>query len=978
MKVAVLVAAQDRPEHVERLSGWLARNMTYDYDLFVVESGGAPSGPTYGVSLSQSAAERSAQTLHHPDATLRGPCFAQNVALEHARAVGQIGIPYDFYWALAVDVALPEGVDVARSLIAAFQDAPRLALLAPTRADAPHRADSGADPGADPDARQRPGGGWRPTATCADACLMLRAEAVEEVGFLNPDFRYGLGAVHELSYHLHFAGWRVGYSDDVTYSRAERVSTHAAAALSDDRFEGDASERPAQRFAYAYFTRVYGPDWPQRFWAEVQPFGPERDTFALDARTWAQHFTFDELATLAASRPLYVATRRGRGVVDDGPTARPTPASCGAHAVPAARAEGTRVLISAAAEAREGWQNVALTASGHDHELGMLADGAADVIEAQQVLQYMTPAATRRTLRAWRRALAPGGELRIAAPDLERCVALIGAGPTGAVEDDDRGLSALFGDPKRVDLHGAARAHRWAWTAKTLADALADAGFVEVRELPLETARADHDMLLSARAGVARGASQGASSAGPLTATPGATDGEAAASVADWRDTMDRTRKAVFAAPPYDDAAALDRFFDAFARALCGRADAYLVLRVDPAAYPDAGQVFAALEASHDRALGKDTRLDVTVVGGPLSEADWRELDAACTCQIATEGGRHDVRLTLPTAPVARDVAALQRALAGGTTSAGGQPVAQPEAAPVSQTHAGAPDTGAASAAIAAMTKPAPPEADLALTLRDGVIVPPGITPDQALLKRIAALHPWFYPVEIDGLTVVPGVGTAYAPDWLANRAACRATMLVEEVLRRFDLRGKRVLDLACNLGFWSSFYAQAGAQSVLGVEADARHVAQGQLFWERGKFLGAGTHELLAGAADDPSVWSEISARGPFDVTLCAGLDPQSDRYVDALRRAADVTEEALIVDTRVRALDASEDDRTPDRAVLLAHLRSFGLEPEVLPVRFPSQPGVDGADSYADGARITVLARKAAVLRPLNGSLIGTNGAP
>lgn len=443
MKVAVLVASRNRPDLVEQLAGWLARHMTYDYDLVVVEAGTEPD------QVSPHA------TLQCPDAATRGERLAQNFALEHARENGRLGLPYDYYFVLRNDAAFDEGVDVARILIETLEREPRLALLAPTSADE-----------RDPGAARRAGGGWRPVTTCDDACFMLRARVVDEVGFLSPDFRYGLGALHELSYHLYRAGWLVGTSDDVTCRPRGRSAWVAA-----DLFGvgPEETERRAMRFAYAYFAKVYGPDWPARFWAAAARGGAQVDTFASHHRRWASAFDPEELMELAASRPLFVPT--------------------------------------------------ASTAQAAD----LTADLAA------------TPM------------------------------------PARAPEPVNSG-----------------------------ADSTAD-------------------------------------------------------------------RHAVFAWPRYDCASELERFFHVFARALSGRDDAYLLLRVDAERDPARETVLAALAASHARILGEDAPLDVHLLEGELTPDDWRELDEQLLCRVRSscDAPPRDVLQRL-TAPVVADAASLYGALVSG------------------------------------------------------------------------------------------------------------------------------------------------------------------------------------------------------------------------------------------------------------------------------------------------------------------------
>ena len=105
------------------------------------------------------------------------------------------------------DVVFDEGVDASRILVDTMEADPRLAILSPTCNDRSY-------PGSD----RRPGGGWRPVTTCDYLGFMMRASAMEEVGFLSSEFKYCWGAIHELSYKLYRGGWFLAYSDDVTYT----------------------------------------------------------------------------------------------------------------------------------------------------------------------------------------------------------------------------------------------------------------------------------------------------------------------------------------------------------------------------------------------------------------------------------------------------------------------------------------------------------------------------------------------------------------------------------------------------------------------------------------------------------------------------------------------------------------------------------------------------------------------------------------
>jgi len=246
---------------------------------------------------------------------------------------------------------------------------------------------------------------------------------------------------------------------------------------------------------------------------------------------------------------------------------------------------------------------------------------------------------------------------------------------------------------------------------------------------------------------------------------------------------------------------------------------------------------------------------------------------------------------------------------------------------------------------------------------------------DWQLVTRIKELHPWFYPVVLGNLSVTPGVGTHVSPEYLSSRVRNRATVIVDEVAARIDLRGKSVLELACNCGFWSARYAERGATRVVGIEGREKYVNQARVYWSTNRFLPDGAYEFLHGDIADPRAWEQLRQRGPFDVVLCAGILYHVPNYAEIVGWAAQLAREALVVDTRVtdgpeqlveepgelhfNAIEATRLKLTPNRQRLLDRMKELGFAPQVLPVRFGPALGVDADDDYSAGRRITVLGR-------------------
>ncbi|MBN8873279.1 MAG: TIGR04290 family methyltransferase [Rhodospirillales bacterium] len=90
-------------------------------------------------------------------------------------------------------------------------------------------------------------------------------------------------------------------------------------------------------------------------------------------------------------------------------------------------------------------------------------------------------------------------------------------------------------------------------------------------------------------------------------------------------------------------------------------------------------------------------------------------------------------------------------------------------------------------------------------------------TPDQ-IRRRAAELGPWFHNMQLKGVWTAPD---HFLGDYPAAKWRCYADALPH------DLRGKTVLDIGCNGGFFSLEMKRRGADRVLGIDFDEDYLAQ-------------------------------------------------------------------------------------------------------------------------------------------------------
>ncbi len=236
-------------------------------------------------------------------------------------------------------------------------------------------------------------------------------------------------------------------------------------------------------------------------------------------------------------------------------------------------------------------------------------------------------------------------------------------------------------------------------------------------------------------------------------------------------------------------------------------------------------------------------------------------------------------------------------------------------------------------------------------------------------------LHPWYYPVTVGSIEVDPGVGSRESSQTLIARRSFMDHILIDTVPALYDFKGKHVLDLGSNCGYFSAVYAKEGAARVTAVEGRLQHIHQGQLYWGANKLLAGSHYEFLHANVDSDRDWQAVSVRGPYDIVLCAGLLYHLPDPYTVLERMAACAKEAIILDTRISqtphgfkepggfsfdAIVETRDKIVPQREELEKILTSAGFLVAEITSDNPMPPGVPDVDDYSKGNRITLLAQR------------------
>lgn len=124
----------------------------------------------------------------------------------------------------------------------------------------------------------------------------------------------------------------------------------------------------------------------------------------------------------------------------------------------------------------------------------------------------------------------------------------------------------------------------------------------------------------------------------------------------------------------------------------------------------------------------------------------------------------------------------------------------------------------------------------------------------------------WNFQFEIDGKTTLDPQKDA----GLLKRIASRQSLFMDPLIKSGFLKGKRVLDLGCNSGYWSLLPVRdGGAAFVRGVDASKELVEQARFVFEKHE-IDQERYRFEVGDAYDVL---EKADPGEFDVILCLGF---------------------------------------------------------------------------------------------------------
>jgi len=234
------------------------------------------------------------------------------------------------------------------------------------------------------------------------------------------------------------------------------------------------------------------------------------------------------------------------------------------------------------------------------------------------------------------------------------------------------------------------------------------------------------------------------------------------------------------------------------------------------------------------------------------------------------------------------------------------------------------------------------------------------------ILKKINKFPRWHYEFDLKGIRT-----PVFDPNHV-NRHKQRKKYFFDPLVKLYGntLRGKRVLDLGCNAGFWSLQAIMSGAEYVLGIDGREMHIEQANFVFE--------VYEIEKRKYDficDNIYDMDFSEFGTFDVVLCLGLMYHIIKPFVLLENISAINRDILVIDTSLSPLKGAllelrRDDLEEPRDAVDYALVTYPTKQAVIKIAsqvgysvVTLQPEFDdytSAKDYRNGRRLAFLCSK------------------
>jgi tRNA (mo5U34)-methyltransferase len=232
--------------------------------------------------------------------------------------------------------------------------------------------------------------------------------------------------------------------------------------------------------------------------------------------------------------------------------------------------------------------------------------------------------------------------------------------------------------------------------------------------------------------------------------------------------------------------------------------------------------------------------------------------------------------------------------------------------------------------------------------------------------RRIATFPRWHYEFDLQGVKT-PIFDAAHR-----NRHQQRVEYFFDTLVEFCggSLKGKRILDLGCNAGFWSLKAINAGADFVHGVDGRQMHVDEANFVFEASE-IDPSRYQFTLGDV----LTKDFTELGSFDIVFCLGLLYHIAKPIEMFENVSKVSTDIMVIDTGISSLSGSvvelrkesldeprnaidyEFTMWPTRRAVIDMVGQFGWNAIALK---PNMSDYGGMIDYLSGHRVAFIAAK------------------
>jgi len=163
---------------------------------------------------------------------------------------------------------------------------------------------------------------------------------------------------------------------------------------------------------------------------------------------------------------------------------------------------------------------------------------------------------------------------------------------------------------------------------------------------------------------------------------------------------------------------------------------------------------------------------------------------------------------------------------------------------------------------------------------------------NKEIIQKINSFPMWHYQFNLRGNL------TPIRDQTKINRHAQRKKYFFDPLVELLggSLKGKRVLDLGCNAGFWSLCAIEQGCEEVVGIDGRQMHIDQANFVFEVNQ-VEKHRYDFVVGNIFD----LDLRKFGTFDIVFFLGLMYHINKPIVLLEKITQVNNDILLIDTGV-----------------------------------------------------------------------------